>query len=283
MPSRAASEDMAAAEPHLGAAMRDYALRVDLRMASGDGMETDDIHHLMAGSSALDAIQSSPRLGGVEAPDRILGFGSGAGRVTRWLRAAYPEASLACCDLRPEDMAFRQEVFGAEAWRSTTDIEAFDLRGPHDLIWMGAVLTYLDEARTRRLVDKAMDPLASGGLLVATTIGRVARERQDRDGAYLSGSDWPAVKRATTSADTATPTMTRPRASAGGTACRCPAQPGRHASHAARPAGARCRYRRRPGTGRRMSSRCRPRRPSGPTSRCPGRASPRSKTPRPGA
>ena len=195
MRSRLAPLDMTAAEPHLQASMRSYADRVDLRMAPDDGMATDDIHYLMAGSSALDAILSAVRLGGAADPARILDFGSGAGRVTRWLKAAFPGARIACCDLRPQDVAFCREVFQAEAWVSGTDIEQLDLRGPYDLIWIGSVLTHLDAARTRRLVDRAMQVLNPNGLLVATTSGRAIRAVQDREGAYLNGPGWPTVKR----------------------------------------------------------------------------------------
>lgn len=187
--------DMMATKPQLRASVRPYADSIDLRVTLDDGMETDDNHYLLVGASALAAIMSALNLSGSGDPDSILDFGSGAGRVTRWLKAAYPATSLACCDLRPQDVDFCHQVFQAEAWQSSTDVEACDFRGPYDLIWMGSVLTHLDEARTRRLVDRAMGALNPGGLLVATTIGRVARAVQDRDGAYLQGDDWPVVKR----------------------------------------------------------------------------------------
>lgn len=195
MPLRDAPLDLAAARPHLTAAASAYADAVDLRVAADDGMATDDVHYLMAGSSALEAVQCALRLGGGGSPGRILDFGSGAGRVTRWLKAAFPGAALACCDLRAQDVAFCREAFGAEAWASGTDVAALDLRGPYDLVWMGSVLTHVDEGNARGLVDKAMAALRPGGLLVATTIGRAARAVQDRDGAYLEGDGWPSVKR----------------------------------------------------------------------------------------
>ncbi len=192
---RSAMLDMPEAKLHLRASMQGYVDKVDLRMAPDDRMDTDDIHYLEAGSSALNVIKAALRLIDVESPTSILDFGSGAGRVTRWLKAAYPHASLACTDLRPQDVDFCREVFQAEAWVSSTDIGMCEFRGPHDLIWMGSVLTHLDEARSRLLVERAMAALTAGGLLVATTIGRVARATQNQEGAYLTGPDWPIVTR----------------------------------------------------------------------------------------
>lgn len=195
MTIRATPLDMAAAGPHIAAAARPFAPGVDLRVTAEDGMHGDDAHYLAAGSSGLAAVLAAVGLGGRGAPGSVLDFGSGAGRVTRWLRAAFPDARLSCCDLRPDDVRFCRDVFGAEGWVSGTDVEAISFGGRHDLVWMGSVLTHLDEATTRRLVDRAMAALTPGGLLVATTIGRAARAIQDADPMFLEGAGWPAVKR----------------------------------------------------------------------------------------
>lgn len=187
--------DMAAVEPHLHARLRTYVHKVDLRITSDDGMGSNDVHYLMVGASALDAILSAVRLGGGSDPARVLDFGSGAGRVTRWLKAAYPIARLCCCDLRSQDVAFCRDVFQADAWVSSTNVEELDFHGRYDLIWMGSVLTHVDEGVSRRLVARAMEALNPGGLLVATTIGRAARAVQDENPIFLEGPGWPTVKR----------------------------------------------------------------------------------------
>ena len=186
--------DIDAAEPQMLERLRTYAGQIDLRLASDDGMGAGDVHYLLVGASALDAILSAVRLGGGPDPARILDFGSGAGRVTRWLRAAYPTAQLCCCDLRGQDVAFCRDVFGVDAWVSGTEVDSLDFHGCYDLIWMGSVLTHLAESVTRRLVDRAMEALNPNGLLVATTIGRAARAIQDDNSIFLKGSNWPAVK-----------------------------------------------------------------------------------------
>jgi len=195
MSLRVAPLDMGAARPHLRSSLQPYTERVDLRVIQDDGMETNDAHYLSVGASALDAILSAVGLGGRADPVRILDFGSGAGRVTRWLRAAYPTAQLCCCDLRPQDVEFCREVFGAETWVSGTDVEAINFHGSYDLIWMGSVLTHLDERTSRRLVDKAIEALNFGGLYVGTVIGRAARVIQDANPIFLEGAGWPTVKR----------------------------------------------------------------------------------------
>ena len=194
MPFRVAPLDLASLRPSLPSSLQPYAERVDLRVTQDDGMETDDAHYLSVGASALGAILSAIALGGRADPVRILDFGSGAGRVTRWLRAAYPTAQICCCDLRSQDVTFCHEVFGAEAWVSGTDVEALDFHGTYDLIWMGSVLTHLDERVSRRLVDRAIGALNPGGLYVGTVIGRAARAIQDENPLFLEGASWPTVK-----------------------------------------------------------------------------------------
>ena len=187
--------DLGAAEPFFNSRVQKYAHTVDLRITSDDGMESNDGHYLLVGASALDAILSAVLLSDRPDPARILDFGSGAGRVTRWLKAAYPTAQLCCCDLRSQDVAFCRLVFEADTWVSSTDVEALDFHGDYDLIWMGSVLTHLEESVSRRLVDKAMEALNPFGLLVATTIGRTARAIQDREPIFLAEEKWPLLKR----------------------------------------------------------------------------------------
>ncbi len=186
---------MAAAQPQLSDRMRLHAHKVDLQITVEDGMVSSDTHYLSVGASALDSIIAAVSLGGRPDPARILDFGSGAGRVTRWLKAVYPEAHLSCCDLRSQDVSFCHEAFAAEAWISGTDVETLDFRGCYDLIWIGSVLTHLEERVSRRLVDQAMAVLNPGGLLVATTLGRAGRAIQDKTPIFLEGAGWDRVKR----------------------------------------------------------------------------------------
>ncbi len=61
--------------------------RVNLELYSGDAMYAgNDRHYLECGASALQVVLAALQLGRHTTPGSILDFGSGAGRVTRWLR-----------------------------------------------------------------------------------------------------------------------------------------------------------------------------------------------------
>jgi cyclopropane fatty-acyl-phospholipid synthase-like methyltransferase len=67
-------------------------------------------HYFAVGKSALNVIQATLVLAGVNSPKTILDFGCGAGRVTRWLRAAFPDAKISACDTREEDLKFVRQL-----------------------------------------------------------------------------------------------------------------------------------------------------------------------------
>jgi hypothetical protein len=97
---------------------------ISLNLAVDDAMYfNNDAHYLFAGASALNVIMAALQLADVPEPAKILDFGAGAGRVTRWLRAAFPTAALSACDIRAEV--------------SGTDIDALSSPGKYDLIWVG--------------------------------------------------------------------------------------------------------------------------------------------------
>jgi hypothetical protein len=85
--------------------------RISLNLANDDAMYfNDDKHYLFVGASALNAIMAALQLADVQEPAAILDFGASVGRVTRWLRAAFPTAALCACDIRAEDMNFCTEM-----------------------------------------------------------------------------------------------------------------------------------------------------------------------------
>lgn len=147
------------------------------RLAPQDAMfEGDPAHYLRCGASALLAVHAATLLGGLE-PTSILDFGSGAGRVTRWLHAHWPDAALSATDLRAEDLAFCAAEFGCTTWVSGAGIETLAAPGTYDLIWAGSVLTHLDQARAEALVTKLLSWTRPGGLVVASVHGRTCIPR----------------------------------------------------------------------------------------------------------
>ena len=133
-------------------------------------------HYFSVGASALNVINSVLALAQVDSPKTILDFGCGAGRVTRWLSAAFPQATISACDLREDDLAFVRNKLGANTWVSGTDVG--NLQQPFtfqlDLIWLGSVVTHLDDATSEALIRKLVEWLKPRGLLIASLHGRTA-------------------------------------------------------------------------------------------------------------
>lgn len=98
----------------------------------------------------------------------ILDLGCGHGRVARHLGAAFPNARLAGCDLDPHAAAFCKRSFGMDAVAVTNDATTMP-RGPYDLIWLGSVLTHIDERSFQTMVREVTARLTEGGVAVFTT------------------------------------------------------------------------------------------------------------------
>ena len=175
---------------------RTAAAKLNLSLSLDDGMyvKGGDAHYLTCGASALNVILAAQQLAQALTPASILDFGAGAGRVTRWLRAAFPTAHIAACDLRPQDIQFCRDQFGAETWIAGTDIDALQALGTYDLIWVGSVLTHLSAENSARLIDKLLNWANPGGLIIMSIIGRVAKDRKDGSGAdYIHPAGWAQI------------------------------------------------------------------------------------------
>src|SRR5215831_17887353 len=87
---------------------------VSTDISTADSMfEGDRNHYFSVGRSALRCIERAAETAGEDGFHSILDFGSGFGRVLRVLRAAYPDAEVAACDLSREALDFCASAFGA--------------------------------------------------------------------------------------------------------------------------------------------------------------------------
>jgi 2-polyprenyl-3-methyl-5-hydroxy-6-metoxy-1,4-benzoquinol methylase len=176
-------------------ATRPFARFVNLNLAPDDEMyEGVDDHYVLCGASALNLILCAIDAA-LTAPRAILDFGAGAGRVTRWLRAAFPSAHIGACDLRAPDMAFCHDQFHAQTWISGIDIAALKAPNSYDLIWVSSVLTHLSAQNCGRLIDKLLSWTNPGGLLVMSTHGRTALLPENHEEGYtLDAEAWSDVQ-----------------------------------------------------------------------------------------
>lgn len=111
------------------------------------------------------------------APSRILDFGCGYGRVTRFMRAMFPEAEVVAADVLKDGVAFCEKTLGCTPYYSKATLSELDLPGTFDLIYVGSVFTHLSEDLSRQLLNILSDALNPDGVLIFTLHGRKVLER----------------------------------------------------------------------------------------------------------
>jgi SAM-dependent methyltransferase len=170
--------------------------RVNLCLHPDDVMFQGHVeHYLSVGASALNVIDAALQVAGINGVMKILDFGCGAGRVTRWLCAAFPEAEISVTDLRETDLEFCAKNFRVTPWPSGTEIDALQAPDRYDLIWAGSVLTHLPAAKSLNLLNKLIGWTRPGGLLVVSLHGRTAIDIRRRNvWAYLHDSGWQTIE-----------------------------------------------------------------------------------------
>ncbi|WP_458095237.1 glycosyltransferase [Roseomonas sp. WA12] len=132
-------------------------------------------HYLRVGLSALGIIEAA--LADAPPPRTILDLPCGFGRVTRMLRARYPDAAITVCDLDRPGVDFAAATFDARGVYSEPNFRDLHLGGPFDLIWVGSLLTHLPEHQTRQFLDFAARHMGPESRLVVTSHGEYVAER----------------------------------------------------------------------------------------------------------
>ena len=141
---------------------------LDLTVSKTDTMMSNDPHYLSVGESALAIIERA--LGGME-PASILDLPCGFGRVTRVLRARFPQASITVSDLDRPGVDFSAYRFGARGVYSVQDFRELDLGETYDLIWVGSLMTHLPAETTKHLLAMLARSLTPRGLAFITLQG----------------------------------------------------------------------------------------------------------------
>jgi SAM-dependent methyltransferase len=143
-------------------------------------------HYFGVGRSALKSIHLA-LLAAAKDPQhvtRILDLPSGAGRVLRSLRAAFPDAAIVACDLLRDGVDFCAREFGAVPVYAAEHVGLGDGPPRFDLIWCGSLLTHLDEPRWAEFLDLFDRLLDRGGVLIFTVHGRIVPGRMTRGWDY---------------------------------------------------------------------------------------------------
>lgn len=159
------------------------------QIAPDDGMwGGNEAHYFGVGQSALHCIRVAMQAAGIDRFTNILDLPCGHGRVLRHLHDAFPGARLTACDLNIPGTLFCAATFGAEPVPGNESPGEIALRGNYDLIWVGSLLTHLNEKACIDFLDLFRANLAPNGLLVFTLHGREA-ERRMRQGVSTYGLD----------------------------------------------------------------------------------------------
>jgi SAM-dependent methyltransferase len=143
--------------------------RNDLQMVGHDQASLDFYRQMSELSGEL--CERAWRARSTDEPAAILDFGSGHGRCLRKLHSQWPHAAITACDLDHEAVEFCASEFGAIPLDGDPDITKVDL-GRYDVIWMGSVLTHVDESASRVILETLAATLRPGGAFVFTTIAR---------------------------------------------------------------------------------------------------------------
>ena len=152
----------------------------------------DPDRYFIVGRQALDTVLRFMRVASIENPGSILDLPCGHGRVLRFLREQFPDASITACDLDVDAVDFCADTFGARPVYSTADLADVSLQGEYDVIWCGSLVTHLHADQWRVLLRLLADHLRESGLLVFTTHGRFHAGRLRSGQTTMGLSEWAA-------------------------------------------------------------------------------------------
>jgi len=143
-------------------------------------------HYFTVGFSAMRCIKVAMHAANLTDFRSILDFPSGYGRVLRMLKAYFPTARLAACDVNREAVDFCARTFNAIPLYSGRNPRDVRINDRFDLIWVGSLLTHLDARMWGEFLELFISLLNPNGLLLVTTHGRRSAE-WIRVGRYLYG------------------------------------------------------------------------------------------------
>lgn len=145
---------------------------VDTTIAPLDEMYAGDpAFYFSVGASALAAIRRGLDASGHGVPHAILDFACGHGRVMRFMRRQWPQASLTAADIDHDGVDFCAYQFGATPVYSKDPLDGLQVGGPFDLIWSGSLLTHFDASRWAEALAFFRSHLAEHGALIFSVHG----------------------------------------------------------------------------------------------------------------
>jgi SAM-dependent methyltransferase len=123
----------------------------------------------------------------------VLDLPCGHGRVSRHLRAAFPEADLAFCDIDPAGVDFCATSFRGRGIRSRPELADVELGSRFDVIWVGSLFTHVDKGRTERWLRHLCQHLTTDGILLASFHGTWARQVHLKHYPMIGEREWSKI------------------------------------------------------------------------------------------
>jgi SAM-dependent methyltransferase len=147
---------------------------LDQTISQQDDMFEGDIeHYLFAGKSALEVISEAMLLARKTRFDNLLDLPCGYGRVTRHLVKFFPDSQIFVSEKDKAKQHFCAATFGTKELDLPSDFSGEPAR-QFDLIFVGSLLTHLNERLSISALRYLLKSLCEGGLLIVTTHGRYA-------------------------------------------------------------------------------------------------------------
>jgi SAM-dependent methyltransferase len=109
---------------------------------------------------------------------RFLEFASGHGRFTRHLVKALGPERVTVSDVVPDAVDFARATFGVEGLLSSVTPEALAWEQPYDVVFVLSLFSHLPERTWARWLASLYRAVKPGGLLVFSTHGAEAAQRQ---------------------------------------------------------------------------------------------------------
>lgn len=110
---------------------------------------------------------------------RFLEFASGHGRFTRHLVKALGAGRVTVSDVVPDAVDFARATFGVDGFLSSVSPEALAWEQPYDVVFVLSLFSHLPDRTWARWLASLYRAVKPGGLLVFTTHGAEAAQRQN--------------------------------------------------------------------------------------------------------
>lgn len=145
------------------------------------------------GRSALRVVDIAARLSWLPRISSILDLPCGHGRVARYLRSGFPDASMHFCDIAHDGADFCAAAFNGNAIHSRPELTEVALPSV-DLIWVGSLFTHVDAQRTQRWLRYLCEHLNPDGMLIATFHGDWSVHMHEQHYPMIAEDVWATIK-----------------------------------------------------------------------------------------